>query len=88
MLLTVHLSQAQKNPYPVSNLRVKKILPENTVLKLDTLSIVPGTVTIKNIFPSQYLIDEVIADAVKIKVLCNFIQFRRKNPVTDFYTIC
>ncbi len=61
MLLTVHLSQAQKNPYPVSNLRIKKILPENTVLKLDTLSIVPGTFTIKNIFPSQYIIDEVNA---------------------------
>jgi hypothetical protein len=61
MLLTVHLSQAQKNPSPVSNLRTKKILPASTVLKLDNYSIVPGTFNITNVFPSQYVIDEVNA---------------------------
>jgi hypothetical protein len=61
MLLTVHLSQAQKNPSPVSNLRTKRILAISPVVKLDSLSIVPGTFNIRNVYPSQYVIDEVNA---------------------------
>jgi hypothetical protein len=57
----VQLSQAQKNLSPVSNFRTKKISTLKGELKLDTLSLVPGTISIKNVLASQYIIDDVNA---------------------------
>ena len=61
LLLTAQLSQAQKNLSPVSNLRTKKISVVKAEIMLDTLSIVPNTIKIKDVLPSQYIIDEVNA---------------------------
>ncbi len=61
-LLTVHLSNAQKNTGPVSNLRFKKISTANIFYPLeDTVSIVANTIIIKNVLPSQYILDEINA---------------------------
>jgi hypothetical protein len=60
-LLTVQLSQGQKILSPVSNLRSKKIIVSHTRNSFDSLSIVPGTFHIKNVYPSQYLLDEINA---------------------------
>lgn len=71
-LLTIQLSQAQKIMSPVSNLRSKKIRIYNTVSGFDSLSIVPQTFSIKNIYPSQYILDEINARLTWIQ-----------KPVTD-----
>ena len=55
------ISQAQKKSSPVSNLRVKKLSTSKSILTLDSLSIVPGTIKILNVTPSQYLLDNVNA---------------------------
>ncbi len=52
---------AQINPSALSNLRIKYIPVGNGIIQIDTLSIVPGTFSILNVFPSQYNIDEVNA---------------------------
>lgn len=57
----VIISQAQKKLSPVTNLRIKKLSSVKSTLKLDTLSIVPGTVKILNVASSQYLVDNVNA---------------------------
>ena len=66
-LLTVQLSQAQKKLSPVSNLRTKIISTSGATIKLDTLSLVPGTVIIKNVSSSQYITDDVNALITWIK---------------------
>ena len=61
-LLAVNLSQAQKNTAPASNLRFKKISTSNNYYSLeDTSSLVANTIKIKNVLPSQYIIDEINA---------------------------
>jgi len=66
-LVVVHQSYAQKNLSPVSNLRIKKITVPKGILKLDSLSIVPGTISIKNVYPSQYILDDVNANITWIQ---------------------
>ncbi|MBI3883289.1 MAG: hypothetical protein HY305_03495 [Sphingobacteriales bacterium] len=64
LLLTlpaVQLCRAQIRPFPVSNLRTKKISTKTSVASLDSLSIVPGTVKLDNIMPTDYSIDAVNA---------------------------
>ena len=46
---------------PLSNVRQKKIPVRSTALVLDSLSIVPGSFTIKNTSPGSFLLDEVNA---------------------------
>ena len=61
-LLTVQLSRAQINTSPVSNLRNKKISTAASIYHLeDTLSLVLNTLKIKNVYPSQYIVDEINA---------------------------
>ncbi|MEP7143328.1 MAG: hypothetical protein ABI707_10680 [Ferruginibacter sp.] len=52
---------AQINPSPLSNLRTKYIGVANGIIKIDSLSLVPGTLRILNVLPSQYNLDEVNA---------------------------
>jgi hypothetical protein len=61
LLLTVQLSQAQKNPSPASNLRNKKISTLGKEVRLDTFSIVPQTFRINNVPASQYILDVINA---------------------------
>ena len=61
LLMTVQLSQAQKNLSPASNLRTKKISTLDRDVRLDTLSIVPQTFKINNVLPSQYIVDAINA---------------------------
>ena len=72
----VLVSHAQKKLSPVSNLRFKKLSSTQSKLKLDTLSIVPGTVKILNINPSQYLLDNVNATLTWIQ-----------KPATDSFQV-
>ncbi|NOT93631.1 hypothetical protein [Ferruginibacter sp.] len=51
---------AQK-PSSLSNLRKKNISVNSNVVKLDSASIVPNSVTIDNVLPSTYKVDEVNA---------------------------
>jgi hypothetical protein len=46
---------------PLSNLRKKTISTQSTTIVLDTLSIIPNTVIITGISPSQYKVDDVSA---------------------------
>jgi hypothetical protein len=46
---------------PLSNLRKKTVSTQQTTVVLDTLSIIPNTVVITGIPPSQYKVDEVAA---------------------------
>ena len=58
----MQLSIAQINISPGSNLRNKKISTKTTFYQLeDTLSLISNTIKIKNVLPSQYIIDEVNA---------------------------
>lgn len=57
----VIISQAQKKLSPITNLRYKKLSATKSIIKLDTLSLVPGTVQIINVNPSQYLLDNINA---------------------------
>ncbi len=56
----VQVAHAQK-PAPLSNLRKKIIAVNEGLVKLDSLSIVPHSVSIDNVSASAYLIDEVNA---------------------------
>ncbi|HET9057131.1 MAG TPA: hypothetical protein VFN30_09830, partial [Chitinophagaceae bacterium] len=56
LLVCVIFTVAQQTPV-YSNLRQKKIVITDTLIKLDTLSIVPGTLAIKNIPDSLYSVD-------------------------------
>lgn len=57
----MQLSKAQINPASRSNLRTKYIPVNVAIVQVDTLSLVPGTVKILNVLPSQYQLDEVNA---------------------------
>ena len=58
-LFAVHTIHAQVNPSPLSNLHKKFISTKTRVVKLDSMSLVPNTVTIENAFPYTYKVDEV-----------------------------
>ena len=76
-LLAIQLSRAQKNSSALSNLRIKSIATKNGSIKIDTLSLVPNTVTIANVLPSQYKLDEVNALLTWIiKPLFDSVQIR------------
>ncbi len=60
-LFAVHDINAQVNPSPLSNLHKKYISTRNKVVKLDSMSVVPHTVSIENVFPDSYKVDEVNA---------------------------
>src|SRR5436190_1150220 len=61
MLGMVQLLMAQSNPSALSNLRIKKIAVTSGIVKIDTLSLVPGSFQVLNVSPSQYHLDEVNA---------------------------
>jgi hypothetical protein len=56
-LLLVQVSLAQQNP--LSNLHTKYISTKSATVKLDSLSLVPGSVNIYNVPASAYSVDEV-----------------------------
>ncbi len=59
ILLIVQVSQAQKKPSTLSNLHVKEISTAKKIVKIDSLSIVPNTVTVFGVSTASYKIDEV-----------------------------
>jgi len=61
LLATVQLTLAQKKLSLLSNLRIIKISTAKALVKLDTLSIVPNTIFIKDVYPSQFIIDNINA---------------------------
>ncbi len=67
---------AQKKPAPLSNLRKKSISTKQTIQKIDSVSIAPGTFSILNIPASSYTLDE-------INATLEWIQ----RPVTDSVAI-
>jgi len=60
LLLLIFFVQAlfAQNPSSLSNLRKKFVPVTSTVIKLDSLSIVPNSVSIANVSPSDYKVDE------------------------------
>ena len=56
-----HFTHAQVNPPSLSNLNKKQFSTKETVIRLDSMSIVPGSVTVEGISPFYYKIDEVNA---------------------------
>lgn len=90
-LLLVQVLLAQKNP--LSNLHTKYISTKKAIVKLDSLSLVPGSVNIYNVLPSAYTVDEVngtvqflsttLPDSVKV----SYRQFPYKlNAVVRHFT--
>ena len=61
VIMLMQALQAQKNPASLSNLRRKLIATNATLLRIDTASIAPNTLTILNVPPSDYVVDEVNA---------------------------
>ncbi len=61
LLLFVHFLHAQIDQPSLSNLRTKTISTKDTIVKLDSLSLVPGSVVIDGVSPYYYKIDEVNA---------------------------
>lgn len=61
LILLVHFANAQVNPPSLSNLFKKSFSTKETLIKLDSLSIVPGSVLVEGISPFFYKIDEVNA---------------------------
>jgi len=59
LILTVQFIYAQINPPSLSNLRKITISTKSKTVKLDSLSLVPGSVTVDGISPYFYKIDEV-----------------------------
>jgi hypothetical protein len=55
----VQCIHAQINPPSLSNLRKKGISTRQKTVKLDSLSLIPGSVTIENVSPYFYSVDEV-----------------------------
>ncbi|HMC99929.1 MAG TPA: hypothetical protein VKH37_07245, partial [Ferruginibacter sp.] len=58
-LFLAHLSHAQVKPSPLSNLHKKKISTKTGVVHLDSMSLVPNSVSIEGAFPYTYAVDEV-----------------------------
>jgi len=90
-LLLVQVSLAQQNP--LSNLHTKYISTKTKLVKLDSLSLVPGSVTIYNVPASAYTVDEVngtiqfIGTALPDSVHVTYRQFPYKlNAVVRQFT--
>ncbi len=60
LIICVQLAIAQK-PLSLSNLHKKYISAKSSIVKIDSLSLVPNTVNILNVMPSAYKVDEVNA---------------------------
>lgn len=61
LIVTAQIVHAQINPAPLSNLRKTTISTKVKTVKLDSLSLVPGSVTINGVSAYFYKIDEVNA---------------------------
>ncbi|HNF44604.1 MAG TPA: hypothetical protein PLT49_13065, partial [Ferruginibacter sp.] len=61
LLFVMHLASAQVNPASISNLHKKSFPVQGPMIKLDSLSLVPGSVQVDGISPLTYKIDEVNA---------------------------
>ena len=90
-LFIVQVSLAQQNP--LSNLHTKYISTKKGITKLDSLSLVPGTVNIYNIPPSAYKVDEVngtiqwLSNTLPDSVRVTYRQFPYKlNAVVRHFT--
>ncbi|MBL0056967.1 MAG: hypothetical protein IPP31_12455 [Chitinophagaceae bacterium] len=58
----MHIACAQTDPSPVnSNLRQKFISSKNKLVRIDSMSIIPGSLSIRNILPETYVLNEVDA---------------------------
>ena len=60
-ILIVHFIHAQINPPSLSNLHKITISTKTQTVKLDSLSLVPGSVIIEGVSPFYYKVDEVNA---------------------------
>ncbi len=60
-LFVVHAGYAQVEPTPLSNLHKKYVSTKTKMVKLDSLSLVPNSVSIESMFPNSYKVDEVNA---------------------------
>ena len=58
-ILIVQFLHAQINPTPLSNLHKKTISTKDKTVKLDSLSLIPGSVTIQGVSSYFYKVDEV-----------------------------
>lgn len=61
LILLLHFSHAQVDPPSLSNLFRKSFSTRENVIKLDSMSIVPGSVLVEGVSPFYYRIDEVNA---------------------------
>ncbi|HMU11229.1 MAG TPA: hypothetical protein PKC54_14555 [Ferruginibacter sp.] len=61
LILLVHFAGAQVDPPSLSNLYKKSFPTTQTQIKLDSMSIIPGSVIVEGISPFYYKIDEVNA---------------------------
>jgi hypothetical protein len=61
LILTAQLGHAQLDPPSLSNLHKKYISTKSTIIRIDSMSIVPGSVSIDGVFPYSYKVDEVNA---------------------------
>ncbi|HRI23102.1 MAG TPA: hypothetical protein PLZ45_00445 [Ferruginibacter sp.] len=76
LILCVHFAGAQVNPAPLSNLYKKSFSTRENVIRLDSMSIVPGSVVVEGISSFYYKIDEVNATLTWLQ-----------NPGVDHVTI-
>ncbi len=76
LLLCVAQTALAQQPQPLSNLRKKIILIKDDVVKLDSVSIVPNSVTIENILPDAYTVNALTATLTWLK-----------KPATEFVWI-
>ncbi|MBK7882411.1 MAG: hypothetical protein IPJ81_00125 [Chitinophagaceae bacterium] len=60
-IISAQFCIGQDNPSSLSNIRRKNISTSSSLIKLDSLSIVPESVIVENVMPSSYTIDEVNA---------------------------
>ncbi len=88
----MQLSLAQKKPSSLSNLRTKNISTKNTLVTIDSLSVIPGTISIYNIPVSAYKIDAVNAtltwiykpDADSVRIVYRVFPYKLNAVVRRF----
>lgn len=61
LIMLLHTAGAQVNPSSLSNLNKKIFSTSENVIRLDSMSLVPGSVTVEGVSPFFYKIDEVNA---------------------------
>lgn len=76
LLVQWALGQKVEKATPKSNLRIKKFATAAHLLRIDTLSLVPGTIFINGVAPSQFIIDDINAQLTWIQ-----------KPLADSVTI-